>query len=111
MRSRALAGREASLAARRACILKPQRVDNAVYIVTNREAVKSIISYTDLYRSGGMGPARPNPGTSTCLRLSSTDSPIVRPCRVRPGDAPEYRAVGEAGPTRVVEIENPADQL
>src|SRR6266851_10124532 len=31
--------------------------------------------------------------------------------RVRPGDASEYRAVGETGPARVVEIENPTDQF
>src|SRR5437867_2943835 len=32
-------------------------------------------------------------------------------CRVRPGDASEHRAVGEAGSARIVEVEDSADQF
>src|SRR5258708_14221948 len=50
MRSRALAGREAGLTARRACMLRPRRVDNSVYVVSTRKGEKSTIFYTDRYR-------------------------------------------------------------
>src|SRR6266702_6706791 len=32
-------------------------------------------------------------------------------CRVRPGDASEHRAVGEAGSARIVQVEDSADQF
>src|SRR5712692_3263456 len=126
MRSRGLGRWEASLAVRRACMLRPQRVDNAVYIVTNRETVKSIISDTDLYRGlrneVPRGPTQaPKPWVgiergAASLGLRARDSLRLTfrfrgLGRVRPGDASEYRAVGEAGPPRVVEVENPADQF
>src|SRR6266853_2531488 len=111
MRSRALAGREAGMTARRACMLRPWGVDSTVYVVSTEKRIESTIFNTCLYRGLRKGPARPDsrrlPARDS-LRLTSRFRGLGR---VRPGDAPEYRAVRQAGAAGVVEVENSADEL
>src|SRR5258708_39551544 len=112
MRSRALAGREAGLTARRACMLRPRRVDSTVYVVSTEKRIEPTIFNTGLYRRPRKdGPAGPDSGRlPACVSLRLT---FRFRClgRVRPGDAPEYRAVRQAGAAGVVEVENSADEL
>src|SRR5712691_7087915 len=62
MRSRALAGREAGLTARRACMLRPWLVDSTVYAISTEKRMECTIFNTGLYRGqrnkGQRGPTQ-----------------------------------------------------